>query len=146
MLRRISTIEFVVLGYVMYFAVTLFFSPSLFENEQSNLYEALLKLIPSQEAWVTTSIALASVYVISMFIKHHFAAMIANTLGGAFSMMICITYMFIYPNIGAGVFLFVSLGSFFQVYKESNRYEKQKSDTLRQEIKSKGELNKYEDD
>ncbi|MDW8551145.1 hypothetical protein [Staphylococcus saprophyticus] len=145
MFRRISTIELVVLGYLIYFAATLFFSPTLFESEQSDLYKALIQLIPSQSAWVTTSSIIALVYIVSMFVKHHFAAMIVNTIGGAFSMMLCITYMFVYPNLGTGIFLFVSLGCFYQVFKESNRYEHEKAEVMRKEINSKGKLNDYED-
>ena len=49
--------------------------------------------------------------------------MIINGVGGLFFMLIAVTYLFTYPNIGAGIFLFVSIYCFRQVYRVSNRHE-----------------------
>ena len=58
-----------------------------------------------------------------------------NAVGGSFMMMICVTYIFTYPNIGSGIFLFVSLSCFAQIYKISNRYENEKSEMLKEKSK-----------
>lgn len=129
--KRLSQIELIVFGYVTYFTITLFFAPKLFINERTNLYDALLLLVPSQNTWELVGSFIIALYVILFFYRQHLFAMIVNGVGGAFMTLICVTYLFTYPNIGSGIFLFVSLGCFAQIYIISNEYENQKAERLK---------------
>ena len=122
-MRKTSTIENISIMYLLYFYVTLFFTPRLFEAEHSDLYEALQRVMESQDAWEFTSLTLIILYVITLFIKHYVAEMFINGIVGLFFALITVTYVFTYPNIGAGLFMFVSYYCFRQVYRASNRHE-----------------------
>ncbi|MCE5011339.1 hypothetical protein [Staphylococcus warneri] len=137
MIKKLSTAELIALGYNVYFTITLFFSPELFSKEKTELYDALLLLIPGQEKWVVVGATASLLYIVLLFYRHHLYAIFVNAVGGSFMMMICVTYIFTYPNIGSGIFLFVSLSCFAQIYKISNRYENEKSEMLKRKIKSK---------
>lgn len=137
MIKKLSTVELIALGYNVYFTITLFFSPELFSKEKTELYDALLLLIPGQEKWVVVGATASLLYIVLLFYRHHLYAIFVNAVGGSFMMMICVTYIFTYPNIGSGIFLFVSLSCFAQIYKISNRYENEKSEMLKRKIKSK---------
>ena len=68
-MRKTSTIENISIMYLLYFYVTLFFTPRLFEAEHSDLYKALQRVMESQDAWEFTSLTLIILYVITLFIK-----------------------------------------------------------------------------
>ena len=129
--KRLSQIELIVFGYATYFTITLFFAPELFINERTNLYDALLLLVPSQNIWELVGSFIVSLYVVLFFYRQHLFAMIVNGIGGAFMTLICVTYLFTYPNIGSGIFLFVSFGCFAQIYTISNEYENKKAEKMK---------------
>lgn len=133
-MRRPKTIEGIVVMYAAYFLVTLYFSPKLFVSEKSDLYDALRQLAPEQNAWEIISLFVVLMYVISFFIKHWISRIIANTVGGAFFMLICVTYMFTYPNISGGIFLFVSIYAFKEVYLASNEHEDKKTQRQKKKL------------
>lgn len=134
-MRKISTIEGISVMYIVYFYITLYFTPELFKAERSDLYKALQRVMKSQDAWELTSMILILLYVISFFFKHYVPVMIINGIGGLFFMLIAVTYIFTYPNIGAGLFLFVSIYCFRQVYRVSNNYELQKVGKVKKQLR-----------
>lgn len=144
-MRKISTIESISIMYIVYFFITLFFTPNLFSAEKSDLYQALQRVLPVQDMWEITSMILITLYIISFFINHYVSEMVINAMGGAFFMMVSVTYLFTYPNIGAGIFLFVSIYCFRQVYRASNRHEFQKVRNLKHDLSNveDGEFKKY---
>lgn len=135
MIKRLEQVEIIVLGYVAYFTITLFFAPKLFQNEQTNLYDALLLLMENQNTWEIIGTLITVMYLFLFFYRHHLYAMIVNAVGGAFMMLICVTYLFTYPNIGSGIFLFVSFGCFAQIYSISNAHENRKAEKLKTDHK-----------
>lgn len=147
-MRKISTIEGISLMYIVYFYITLYFTPELFKAEHSDLYKALQRVMRSQDTWELTSMILIFLYIVSFFVKHYVSEMIVNGIGGIFFMLITVTYIFTYPNIGAGLFLFVSIYCFRQVYRVSNNHEKQQVDKLKQQLQSSENCNykKYKDE
>lgn len=146
-MRKISTIESIAVMYIVYFFITLFFTPNLFSAEKSDLYQALQRVFPMQDMWEITSMTLIVLYIISFFIDHYVSEMVINAIGGAFFMVVSVTYLFTYPNIGAGIFLFVSVYCFRQVYRASNRHEHQKESKLKHDLSSveDREFKKYKD-
>ncbi|MDW4519856.1 hypothetical protein QI033_00620 [Staphylococcus saprophyticus] len=144
-MRKISTIEGISVMYIVYFFITLFFTPNLFSAEKSDLYQALQRVFPMQDMWEITSMILIVLYVISFFINHYVSEMIINAIGGSFFMLVSVTYLFTYPNIGAGIFLFVSIYCFRQVYRANNRHEFQKVSKLKHDLSNveDGEFKKY---
>ncbi|WP_323705343.1 hypothetical protein [Mammaliicoccus sciuri] len=138
-MRKLSIIEQINAFYASYFAITLFFAKELFNSEQSNLYRALLQVLPSQMAWCAFGSIITVIYVISMYWKHHILAMFINGLSGVFFTLISVTYLFTYPNIGLAIFALVGFKSFQEVYKISNRHEQTKIDQYKQELVSKSE-------
>lgn len=137
---KISSVRRISLFYLVYFTVTLFLSPDLFNNEKSDLYKSLLRLIPSQEAWVTVGCLIIVADIISMFFKHYYSTILMNFIYGLFFMMICFTYIMVYPNIGAGIFLAVSLTNFHEIFKDSNKYEDIKAEKLKEKINGEEEM------
>nr|WP_315293439.1 hypothetical protein [Mammaliicoccus lentus] len=137
---KISSVRRISLFYLVYFTVTLFLSPDLFNNEKSDLYKSLLRIIPSQEAWVTVGCLIIVADIISMFFKHYYSAILMNFIYGLFFMMICFTYIMVYPNIGAGIFLAVSLTNFHEIFKDSNKYEDIKAEKLKEKINGEEEI------
>ncbi|MCJ0969733.1 hypothetical protein [Mammaliicoccus sciuri] len=142
-MRKLSTIEQISVVYTSYFAITLFFANSLFDKEQSNLYQALLKVIPSQLGWCVFGLDITFFYIVSMFYKKHGFAMFVNGLNGVFFTLISVTYLFTYPNIGLAIFALVGFKSFQQVFKISNQHEQEKTDQYKKEINSKGNIHNY---
>lgn len=136
---KISSVRRISLFYLFYFTFTLFLSPDLFDNEKSDLYKSLLRLIPSQSAWVTDGSVIIALDLLSMFFKHYYSAILMNFIYGLFLMMICFTYIMVYPNIGAGIFLAVSLTNFHEIFKDSNKYEDIKAERLKQKINGEEE-------
>ncbi|PTJ91630.1 hypothetical protein [Staphylococcus simulans] len=125
-MRRIRTIEGISIMYLVYFTITLYFTPRLFVAEQSDLYDALELVAPNQDTWEIIGILLIIIYCVSFFLKHWMSRVVANFVGGSFFMLICVTYMFTYPNIGGGIFLFISIYCFKEVYIASNDHEDSK--------------------
>ena len=139
-MRKISTIEGISVMYIVYFFITLFFTPNLFSAEKSDLYQALQRVFPMQDMWEITSMILIVLYVISFFINHYVSELIINAYGGSFFMLVSVNYLFTYPNIGAGIFLFVSIYCFRQVYRANNRHEFQKASKLRNDLSNVEDL------
>ncbi|MEX5937127.1 hypothetical protein [Mammaliicoccus sciuri] len=136
-MRKLSTIEQINILYAPYFSITLFFAQELFNKEQSNLYQSLLKVIPNQMGWCIFGLIITIFYVLSMFWNHHAIAMFVNGLSGVFFTLISVTYLFTYPNIGLAIFALVGFKSFQEVYKISNKHEQKKTERYKQEIVSK---------
>lgn len=137
MIRRVSTIEIITFGYLLFFYTTLYIEPKLFENEKSDLYRALLKVIHKQEYWILTSLILLATFIVSLFLKHHLIRMIINFTFGSFMLLVSVTYLFTYPNIGAGLFLMVGIMHFVQIFKISNKYEHDKTEKMKKKMNTK---------
>lgn len=125
-MRKVQTIEGISLMYMVYFTITLYFTPRLFIAEQTDLYDALQLIAPNQDTWETVGMISVLLYCVSFFFKHWINRAAANFVGGSFFMLICVTYMFTYPNIGGGIFLFISIYCFREVYIASNDHEDNK--------------------
>lgn len=139
-MRRIRTIEGISIMYLVYFTITLYFTPRLFLAEQTDLYDALQLIAPNQDTWEIIGMMLIIIYCISFFFKHWISRAFANFVGGSFFMLICVTYMFTYPNIGGGIFLFISIYCFREVYIVSNDHEDNKV------VNQKKRLNKIDEE
>lgn len=136
-MRKISSIEQIAMIYTSYFAITLYFANSLFDKEQSNLYQSLLKVIPSQMGWCLFAMIITILFVISMFWKSFYLAMIVNGVSGVFFTLISVTYLFTYPNIGLAIFALVGFKNFQQIFKLSNQHEQIKTEKYKNEIKKR---------
>lgn len=145
MIRRVSSVEIITFGYLLFFFTTLFIEPKLFENEKSDLYKALLKVIHTQDYWILTSLILIAIFIVSLFIKHHIVRMTINFVFGSFMLLVSVTYIFTYPNIGAGLFLMVGIMHFVQIFKISNKYEHDKTEKLKKKMNTKELLCKSTD-
>lgn len=69
-MRRIRTIEGISIMYLVYFTITLYFTPRLFLAEQTDLYDALQLIAPNQDTWEIIGMMLIIIYCISFFFKH----------------------------------------------------------------------------
>lgn len=143
-MKRLSAIEQIAMMYTFYFCITLYFAPSLFEKEQSNLYKSLLTVIPSQIGWSTLGFLITVLYVVSIFWKNYKLAMITNGVAGIFFTLVSVTYLFTYPNIGLAIFGLVGLKCYQQIYKISNHQEKEKTEKLKLKLESQCKINEYD--
>lgn len=125
-MRKINEVEVVTFLYTLYFSSTLFLAPNLFDRDTSELYRALMQIVQTQQFWVYISLGVSIIYIISFFFDYYLMAALANAVGGLFLASIGITYLFVYPNIGSGIFLLLALACFFKVYKLSNIHEDKK--------------------
>lgn len=121
--RSIKPVEWMTVFYLIYFYIATLWDPDLFTKSEK-IYELLTKLVPYQLAWSTMALMIVFLYLASFLYEQYIAlAILANIVGGAFYAIVAIGFLIVWPNIGGGLFVLMSIACFLQVGKLVSKRE-----------------------